>query len=151
MRRPIRRLAGLALLLLASRVAADAPRDQYAPFTGSSKDITDRFTELTWDRTAKKAAYTIAVGDCVGVGKRIPTLKELLTLVDEDPRQEYENGAIFNKPIDTNAFPHNPPDFFFSSTPVQDKAATRVWGVDFRTGATTDLQQTEPAYYRCVK
>ncbi len=142
-------------LALASTVRADAPTDQYSSFTRQDVVIVDRITELTWDRAVQSGAYSggggNAVTACVSQGKRVPTLKELLTLVDENPTKEYENGAETYKAIDVAAFPKTPAEPFFSSSVALGKPGERVWGVDFATGAVVDLPTSETHKFRCVK
>jgi len=74
--------------------------------------VTDNWTRLTWQRTSSSAplAYSDALAYCVKLGSafRVPTLKELLTLVDP---------THFSPAIDYNAFPDTPAGYFWSSTP----------------------------------
>ncbi len=153
-------LRGLALvagaLALASQVRADAPADQYLPFTRSDKTIIDQQTGLDWERGDPAVAWptvdslAAANSRCVGQTRRVPTLKELLTLVDELPTKEYEKGQEIPKYIDTAAFPKTPTGAFYTSTGTG--GAAEVYCVDFGTGdATPCSTATKGAYVRCVK
>jgi len=77
-------------------------------------------------------------------------MKELLTLVDEQPHEEYENATLVPKAIDANAFPQTPSVLFWSGSP--DAAApTKAWAVDFKTGAASAHPRTELHPVRCVR
>lgn len=150
--------AVLAVVLLALPAAADAPRDQYDRFDGDSVTIKDAFTKLEWDRhgVLENVTYGAAEGGCPflpsleNVG-RLPTIKELLTLLDEEPHPEYEFGKLVDKHLDGTAFfeaPVNQP--YWSSTPAEPG---KVWGLSFATGLMQQLP-TDPstkANARCVR
>jgi len=152
-------LAG-AGLALAATVRADAPAEQYLPFTRADKNIVDQKTTLEWERGDPNVAWSTyptlanaggAIVHCTSIGKRVPTLKELLTLVDENPTKEYESGKEIAKFIDTSAFPKTPTTgkFFTSTTDPNDPA--KVYCVDFGTGEATICLAAQPAFVRCVK
>ncbi len=138
---------------------ADAPPDQYVNFDLADTVITDRFTNLSWQRTVTtQTDFPGAVAACNGLalgtfptGWRLPSYKELLTLVDESPHYEYTNGP---QPIaiDGNAFP---------GTPVTNNGGnywtSSAWGtadvfvVEFKQGtAATAPTSGSTAYVRCV-
>ena len=105
-------LFAAALFLVSSLVRADAPADQYLPFDSTDTTITDNFTKLTWSRTPYGGAVPTAVTylDAAAVacpassGTRVPTLKELLTLIDESPHDyEFVNGANLRAARSTSA------------------------------------------------
>ena len=79
-------LAALALMLYAAGGRADAPAGRFAKSTGI---VTDTKTGLTWQQPASSATYTsdAAYTYCAGLGTgwRVPTAKELLTLVGLTP------------------------------------------------------------------
>ena len=73
----------IVLALAVTPVMADAPPDQYSPFVRTDNIIQDRFTGLTWQR-AISGPSPHAAATCP-IGYHLPTVKELLTLVDEEP------------------------------------------------------------------
>jgi hypothetical protein len=76
-----------------------------------------------------------------GTGWRLPTLKELQTIVD------YSQS---NPSIDSTAFPSTPADWFWSSSPVADDLAY-AWAICFSGGGTDDDFITSTDYVRCVR
>lgn len=151
------RLAGV-VGLLALPVAADAPADQYERFDRESELIEDRKTRLDWDRygVERNVPFNVVTLACQtksalqNVG-RVPTVKELLTIVDEDPHDEYENseGRTVKKAIDRFAFPGTPVDSpYWTSTPA---GQGKHWVVWFDTGLTEPRDDTAQAHLRCVR
>lgn len=151
--------ATLALLVLTAPALADAPigDPQYEAFDSSSTTISDRKTILTWDRNRvlRDKGFALAASHCdavfPGVG-RVPTVKELLTLVDEEGRQVYDttfNPPFVYKYIDQTAFadaPTNKP--YWTSTVESDG---KVWTVDFSTGKTQLSAPADLNHLRCVR
>lgn len=149
---------GLAVIAAAVPAMADAPPTQYDRFGREAAEITDSSTRLVWDRRrvqkeVERFAGQIYCNQTVfpGVG-RLPTVKELLTLVDEDRHEEYDTA--FNPPIvltsiDALAFPNTPADRpYWTSTPAP---AGRYWTVDFSTGKTEPRDPTSKLHVRCVR
>jgi hypothetical protein len=136
---------------------ADAPADQYAAFNRADTVITDAQTRLNWQRTV--TAYTTfagAVAACNGLSLgtfpsnwRLPSYKELLTLVDESPHTEYPTGGPQQIAIDGNAFPETPVDFPYWTSSVLP-AGGAAFTVEFKAGngGTSPLSAT--LYVRCV-
>ena len=149
---------GLVLgLLVALPVAADqppgAPPGQYDTFDSQARRIRDKKTGLVWERSVSPAPvdFATAQATCTG-GTRLPTLKELLTLVDEQPHLDYDLtlNANVKKYIDPQAFGEETPidaPYWTSSM----NGASRVWTVDFGSGETHDEGTTFDAYVRCVR
>jgi hypothetical protein len=149
-----RRIIWLALAVAASTllfhatVRANAPAGRY---TVSSGTVFDNKTKLTWQQTPASSAMTgpDAKTYCAGVsstlggsGWRLPTEKELLTLVD------YSQAAA--PLIDPSAFPGTPASFFWSSTPLAASPGRSLY-VDFSTGlATYPFSASDTAEARCV-
>ena len=159
--------AVLGAILLALPAAADAPRNppQYAQFLSDSPTIKDNFTFLEWDRKSiltglgSKSSYANGATLCKTVpsflatppktGGRLPTIKELLTLLDEQPHLEYEFGANVTKMIDQQAFDRTPVDVpYWSSSPAE---GGQFWTLDFSTGAMVAMSPAGPANVRCVR
>jgi hypothetical protein len=149
----------IALLgvVVALPVSADAPTggadQQYENFDSGNKVIEDRFTRLVWDRPSEPypAVMNFAAAStyCKGA-KRLPSLKELLTIVDEEPRLDYDIERQRNvlRYIDEAAFPKTPAEGFWSSSL---KNASEAWTVDFGTGETKTANMGDARRVRCVE
>jgi hypothetical protein len=147
----------VATVAIALPVRADdppgAPPDQYAFFDQSSTVIRDNKTGLAWTRSVSANVVSFAVAQTTCAGKsRLPTLKELLTLVDEQPHLDYDEsqGKTVTRMIDPQAFdastPIDVPYWTSSMTPDGN-----VWTVDFSTGKTiAALKSADSRYVRCV-
>jgi len=144
---------GTCALVAAWAHAVGAPPDQYLIFDKSDQTISDQQTKLTWERYPS-GPTTYALHSCTG-GYRLPTYKELLTLVDEDPHYEYDadSGQSTLRYIDPNAFPGTPPDNFWTLSADNASGAGYVKVVDFGSGRSQSLKATGSAvaYTRCVK
>lgn len=144
----------LLLLALSAPVWANAPvggdAQQYANFDSSSTTILDRKTLLRWDRTVSPSVnFATAKSTCTN-GTRLPSLKELLTLVDETPHQVYEDADLEPRAIDPLAFDGTPGDVFWTSS-VDANDASRVWTVYFKDGTTLQTVASGSARVRCVQ
>lgn len=159
MKRSLRTLLFASLVLASAPVLADAPVGHYEPFVRDTPTIRDSFTLLEWDRFAPrtKKLFGSANASCgAPFNGRLPTVKELLTLVDEQPHKEYEFGATVEKAIDGTgggAFgSYTSVDApYWTSTPT-DVAGER-WGVSFKDGTMVRLKENDTTgfYVRCVK
>jgi hypothetical protein len=158
MRRWSRGLGAMFAVVTAGALArADAPADQYQNFNKGDVIILDNFTHLFWQRTAMVApSFTEAVAACASLqlgGKspwRLPSYKELSTLVDESPHFEYPAGIPQPIAIDGNAFPLTAVDHQYWSSSASPASTGTVLAIDFATGAGTTLSQTATGYARCV-
>jgi hypothetical protein len=151
----------VSVALYASTALANAPPDQYRLFSAADPYIVDVFTNLTWQRQVvlldtwqAAQAYCDTLSLPPGSPWRLPSVKELLTLVDETPHGEYDNGTgLFEqKWIDPSAFLGTPVDFPYWSSSVYAPNGQDVWLVDFRDG-TTNRDTPMPKhtnYARCV-
>jgi hypothetical protein len=163
MRRRLLPLAALAALAstvaLVSPVRAIAPPNQYEDYLRSDKYIVDQQTTLIWHRrphlegdAPKAVTLPAAKSACelaVPAGARLPTMKELLTLVDEDPVPQYQGKENVYPTIDISAFPETPVDRpYWTSTPAKDTGAMTV---SFATGKTQPYVPTVELYVRCVR
>ncbi len=150
--RPVTRVLALAsaAMLVAVLANASAPVDQYSPFSPSATTILDTHTDLTWQRSVQGPVPASAATLGCLPGFRLPTYRELLSIVDEDPHDEWDPDASASTPryIDPNAFPATPGDVFWTMSP---RASNHTMGVDFSTGTTADLGTSAVAYVRCVK
>lgn len=147
----------LGILAIALPATADAPRNppQYGQFDKDTVVITDRFTTLVWERRIGAASdHLTAKGYCLSTvfspaSGRIPTVKELLTLVDEDPHTEYDSNKVVQKSIDQLAFPDIRTDkAYWTSTPA---GVGKFWTVDFTTGKTLIQDEGQSLNVRCVR
>jgi Protein of unknown function (DUF1566) len=139
-------------VVVASVARADAPgygtgNSQYGAFDSSNTTITDSNTGLTWQRAAPSAlvSFTGAQDYCAGIalggwstGWRVPSYKELLTIVDESPHAEYDGTTNVYKAIDSHAF-----GFLYTPITIPWYWSSSSWGgpgggflVNFETGAT---------------
>jgi len=150
-------LAGASALFVRD-VRASAPLDQYEMFLPGDPFIHDRFTDLYWQRFVDPGLFLTqdaAVSYCqnrdAGVGWRLPTYKELLTLVDELAHSEYEDATIVQKWIDRDAFPSTPGLQFWSSTKYLKSSPSKGYSVDFGTGAADYDDPRNLRLVRCVR
>ena len=135
----LRRLGALAIIVVASprSVDAAAPAGHYVVTPGSGTGngtVYDSKSKLTWQQTASSTTYTwdAAKTYCAGVGAslggtgwRVPTIKELQSIVDLS-----QTAAPM---IDPNAFPSTPSEVFWSSSPYAGSSGS-AWYVNFKNG-----------------
>jgi hypothetical protein len=155
----------MALVAVVSLARADAPTDQYELFGSGDLTIHDVQTGLHWQRTPPTrdggtATYTFeeAADYCQGLSLdnlstwRVPSYKELLTLVDENPHYEYDSDALVPHAIDPNAFPATPVNtsYWTSSIYPEDPSQDSAYAVDFKTGLANWATRGTALYLRCV-
>jgi hypothetical protein len=152
-------VAGGWVLLAGSLARADAPPGQYGPFDLKDQSILDQKTGLQWQRYATaQPTFQAAVAACAalsldgfGAGQwRLPSYKELLTLVDESPHTEYPTGTPVQIAIDGNAFPNTAVDNPYWSSSPSAASPTMVYVVDFHDGTASLQRPTDAGYGRCV-
>jgi hypothetical protein len=144
-------LAGIAgILSLTVSAEANAPAGRYTT-TGVIGTVYDTKTKLTWLQTVPAASYTWAEAKTYcespivsynfgGLAWRLPTVKELMTIVD------YSQAVA---PLIDPTFPETPADVFWSSTPLA--AGTSIaWYVDFNNGSVNYTNAGSGHYIRCV-
>jgi hypothetical protein len=131
---------------------ADAPAGRYT-YTSTSVTVYDTKTKLTWQRAATATQYAMADAKtyCAsaatatalgGMGWRVPTLKELQSLVDFS-----KTAGPF---IDLNAFPGTPADRVWSAT-VAAGTTGAGWYVSFLNATSSTSGSTMPFYVLCVR
>ena len=144
----------LTLLFLAGASRANAPAGRYTMASGT---VYDTKTKLTWQQTAAPGAgYTwgsagasgTAQSYCAtlslnGPGWRLPTIKELYTLVDFSQAQ----GTAL---IDSTYFPGAPASTFWSATPVSGSPGS-AWDVNFFHGNASNYGVSNAFDVRCVR
>jgi hypothetical protein len=134
------------VLLTVAFVRAGAPPGRYTtPATGT---VYDTVTGLTWQQAVSSSTYVQAqaVSYCAGLslngsGWRLPTIQELLSIMDV---------TLYNPSIDPDYFPNTPPDPFWTSTPFTS-ASNYAWQVDFYAGNTDTFDMSLSDYARCVR
>jgi hypothetical protein len=131
-------------VVLAAAAEASAPAGRYTVASGT---VFDTNTKLTWQQTGPSAQYSWsdALTYCqtlslTGTGWRLPTVKELQTIVDYSQRYPA---------IDTTAFPA-PAIIYWSSSPSASPGLD-AWYVEFNTGGTFILFEGDTANVRCVR
>lgn len=149
--RVLQRRSGLFLFCVASlwgwSAAAQPPSPHFVVAPGAST-VSDTATKLTWQRNAPAKTYdwTSAGKYCAdlqldGKGWRLPTVKELQTLVDETRTMPA---------IDPMAFPHTAPDYYRTSSQVPG-FTTQSWTVSFAYGFDGFYGADTLQHVRCVR
>jgi hypothetical protein len=152
MRRPLKLLRSFVIacgLLLTLPVMGGAPSGQYDNFDGNAPTIRDRMTKLRWDRkTSGPMSFADAVANCVAP-RRLPSMKELLSLIDEDPHFEYEGTQNVAKWIDGRAFGGDRTiagAYYWTSS----RDGANAFTVNFSDGTTRLDLVTDARHVRCV-
>jgi hypothetical protein len=115
---------------------------------GAQGTVRDPLTELTWQRatstdrvTWDDANQACAALELQGNGWRLPSMKELQTLVDE---------SRVAPAIDPQAFPDTPSEGFWAA-PLLVGSANAAWFVSFDDGIAYNALTTRLYHYRCVR
>jgi formylglycine-generating enzyme required for sulfatase activity len=110
----------------------------------------DAKTKLTWQRAVPAAKYAWAdaktycqtLGSSLGgTGWRLPTIKEIQTIVDE---------SRTTPSVDPTAFPATPATNFWSSSVVAGSPLA-AWFITFDAGVTYFFAMAEMLNVRCVR
>ncbi len=137
-------LVGVAVA--AQRATADAPAGRYA--IQNDGTALDTKTGLTWQREVPSQIYnwTDAGSYCSnntpglpGSGWRLPSMKELQTIVDD---------SRFNPAIDPTVFPATPSERFWTSSASPSYGR---WVVDFSSGDALPDAASTTRRVRCVR
>jgi hypothetical protein len=137
-----------ALLLSLATAHARAPSGRYViGGQGQQQTVFDTKTRLTWERSVGDPLTRQAAQDrCAGLGAtlggagwRLPTIKELYTIMD---------FSVVNPTtlIDADAFPQTPPAPFWTTAPGNTQLYQCVSFFDGRNGCFFDLNVS-----RCVR
>jgi hypothetical protein len=139
MKKPLLMISTVVALSV-SHAQASAPSGRYTVKAGT---VLDTKTGLTWQQTASNLTYAQSTASqfaCTG-GWRVPTIKELQSLVD------YAQPGT--PKIDTAYFPGTQSNYYWSSTP---RAGTSEgWYVDFDNGSAFTQVNSLGGYVRCVR
>jgi hypothetical protein len=121
-----------------------APAGHYMISNGVVLDV---MTKLNWQQLAPTQTFTWAGASsyCRGLnlnggGWRLPTMRELVTIID------ISQIALM---IDGTAFPGTPAQWFWTLTPALTPG--NGWAVDFYSGGTGDWAPSSAYYVRCVR
>jgi hypothetical protein len=124
-----------------SRCVAGAVTASSEPqFVVEGDMVTDLVTGLTWERTAAASApLDEASARCVALGMRLPSVRELQSIVDENAH---------DPALDPAFFPGAPSTGIWSQT----KRGDRPWHVAFLDGQTSaELRADDLLASRCVR
>lgn len=131
--------------VFASSGSSGAPPGRYTINSGTVKDTR---TGLTWQQSVDAGSYTGANAktycgglSLAGTGWRLPTISELLTLVDP---------TKYSPAIDPTAFPATPTDWFWSSSPYVGSSGT-AWLVYFYGYSSYTDTNSSTYHVRCVR
>jgi Protein of unknown function (DUF1566) len=120
-----------------------------AQYTPSGATVLDNFTRLTWqeNQSPNNFALSAAQSYCAnltlgGATSRLPSVKELLTLVDV-------SVATPGPTIDTTVFADTQGVTFWSSSPLATDASS-AWYVSFHNGYTGSNAETASYWVHCV-
>ena len=138
--------AGLLACLSFGAARANAPAGQYT-VNASSGTVVDNKSRLTWQRAVPTTMQNLAdaTNYCgtLGAGWRLPTIKELQTLIDD--------SQISPPRIDSVAFPSAPDVGFYTSSTLHASSTDLAWYVNFYTGNTGYESTQAPHNIRCVR
>lgn len=135
------------------REPAAAPASDYEVHAGGtpSGTVVDTGTWLTWQQQVAPQTYSLAdaISYCSnnaaglpGSGWRLPSMKELQTIVDD---------SQVSPAIDGDAFPNTPIDApYWTSTPVSWQPGY-AWYVLFNIGQSNHKVATSLSHVRCVR
>jgi hypothetical protein len=119
-----------------------APSQRYAALEASVSDLE---TGLAWQEPlgAEPFSFAGAAAYCAGLGAgfRLPTMKELQTLVDRRQR---------GPSIDSRYFPRTPAVPFWTSSEFAPNPAL-AWTVDFELGRSVETSRDRELHARCVR
>jgi len=155
-------LTGAAAVAATAR--ADAPADQYNLFNMTVETIQDARTSLVWQRfrysSPPQLSFQAAAAYCATfsiptypTGWRVPSYKELLTLIDESPHIEWSTGAPVLTAIDGSAFPGTvaDADYWTSSLYARAPLTPTAYAVNFGDGSAKLDALGNALYVRCVR
>lgn len=147
-------LAALVLLAVASIPArAMAPAGHYVVSgSGAAATVYDTKSRLTWQRNPSLGTWAEAKAKCAragdalgGTGWRLPTFKELLTLLDlsqtGNTTNDFKIDAVFGYAADAG----------YWSTTLEVGRPDRAWNVNYYLGYSYAYPITNQNVGRCVR
>jgi hypothetical protein len=142
--------ACLAACLWSRPTRATAPAGRFTIGAAGAGTVTDAKTGRIWQQIVSSLHYTWAEAKTYcsgntpglpGAGWRLPTIRELQSIVDD---------RNVSPAIDTTAFPSTPADKFWSATPYAG-SSSGAWNVNFFEGISTSGDVFGTYYVRCVR
>jgi hypothetical protein len=131
-------------MAIAPSVRAEDPRYAIYGLPGQ-QFVIDQKAHLTWERAfSSPSTIDEARKRCTDAGWRLPTYKELLTLVD------YGSMSFPFALVDLDTFPGTPAVAFWSSSRDVTGSPFAFHLVDFANGMEGGTDQLERAASRCV-
>jgi len=140
----------VAIIIWPVAPSAAAPRCYPAPLSRfvvlGGGLVRDTLTQLVWQQQASTTTMTWADAKTycanAGSGFRLPTVKELVSIVD----LTVTSGAT----IDQTAFPNTPAETFWTSSPSAVSSGN-AWGVYFDYGGSFSIVIGYSSRVRCVR
>jgi hypothetical protein len=136
-------LSFLSLALSGPWASASAPAGRY---TVSNGVVYDTRTRLSWQQTPPSTTYVWLPGrdycTSLGAGWRLPTYKELFTIVD---------FSRTTPAIDITAFPGTVSASYWSMTFRPSDTDSKLRTVNFSNGSPNLVDAGTPSYVRCVR
>ena len=126
-------IAATGLISLLSSTRASAPPGRYTVLNGT---VRDNHTGLVWEQTPRPGGWE---SGCAQVGSRLPTVAELLSIVDRTAHSPAADG-VFVTPLGG----------YWTSTPFVATPG-EVWVVEFQDGTSEHHPPTGVRYVRCVR
>ncbi len=113
-------------------------------FRMSDTEVYDNNTKLTWQRqvVGQALAWDTAKEICEQQGWRLPSTKELQTIVDE---------TRVAPTADQEVFPNTPAERFWTSSPVNKAGLANAVYVDMLDGSSEEASVVESFRVRCVR
>lgn len=104
--------------------------------------VKDQSTRLTWTQAVGAGSWGSALAYCSGLGAgwRLPTAKELLSIVDD---------SRTSPAINMTAFPNCPSEKFWTNT-VSSGDTSKYWTINFTDGSSEVLATSSSARVRCI-
>jgi hypothetical protein len=144
----------LSVGLSAARVAADAPPGRFTTNCPDPGTVYDTVTQLTWQMPTSDALYTWSeamtyctnnVAKLPETGWRLPSVKELQTIVD-DSQSAYAVDATVFSDLGTSAY-------WTSSVVAGDAQPAAAWMVNFTNGIPVQAPRdtVNKGSVRCVR
>jgi hypothetical protein len=137
---------GMVLLALSGvtrRAAADAPMGWYQTASG---EVVDTQTGLVWQQVSSSTGMSWADAQTYcGGAWRLPSMKELQTLVDETRIGPALDATAFADVSSASGYE------YWSSTPVAGLPSAAWWFVEFEAGHSTYGDAAKLCRVRCVR
>ena len=135
-------------VVLTSSAAASVPAQRYSHPTQDT--VYDTKTKLTWQRAVASTTYDWAGAKTYcrdlslnGQGWRVPTIKEMETIVDD--------SRLDPPAIDPEAFSTPLAGYLWCSSSQAKATTVYAWVVDVSDGSSYTTYQSEKYYVRCVR